>query len=132
MALICPRCLARIEAKDLVCFCMLHDFRPDPDHLHAGCNLCREKEALDVGTFVSHVGCKSPNPFTEGLSAGFPRAARAHSGPETADRAEDEPAINPDGETLGDQALRVSHWELAMLARAAKLHSNRREMWFPY
>lgn len=106
MPLRCPLCLARITITDLLYFCMMHEFDPmDHDALCA----CRESPQLEAGIFVSHNGCKSQNPL-------FGRP------------------INSDREVLdlGDTTVHVSHWELAMLARAAELHPNRSEMWFPY
>lgn len=128
MPLTCPLCLARLEAKDLAHFCMLHDFEPDPKNPHAGCSACGEKKDLAGGNFVSHIGCKSPNPFVERFRSVQTRTSVT----DQTTGEQDSSPINPDGEALGDQGLRVSHWELTMLARAAKLHANRSEMWFPY
>ncbi|MBM3840006.1 MAG: hypothetical protein FJ398_18980 [Verrucomicrobia bacterium] len=132
MALTCPLCLARIEAKDLVHFCMLHEFKPDPRNPDSGCNLCREKEALESGTFVAHIGCKSRNPFFGRFEASEGASTEPPTEPTDNDTTAGNGPINPDGEVLGDDGLQVSHWELAMLARAATLHRDRREMWFPY
>lgn len=126
MPLTCPLCLARVEAQQLVHFCMLHE--PDPNNVNTGCNKCSERHPLDVGSFVSHTGCKSQNPFVER----FRSAQAATSATDPGPHEQESGPINPDGEALGDEGVRVSHWELAMLARAARLHANRSEMWFPY
>src|SRR5689334_2677007 len=107
MALICPLCLARLQAKDLVHFCMLHEATGDHASPNGVCTACESNYALSDGTFVAHVGCKSANPFVERFKS--PPGERTGT---TDESGLDGGLINPDGEALGDQGLMVSHWEL--------------------